>query len=104
MDSIRIVLAEDQKLIRAGIRALLRDVAGVEVVGETGDGREALRLIAQERPHVALLDISMPGLNGLEVAVRSCKDFPSVRVIILSVHAAEEFVSNALNAGVSGYL
>jgi DNA-binding NarL/FixJ family response regulator len=102
--SVRIVLAEDQRLIRAGIRALLKEVAGAQVVAETGDGREALRLIAEEQPDVVLLDISMPGLNGLEVAARVAKDFPLVRVIILSVHTAEEFVSKALNAGVSGYL
>lgn len=101
---IRIVLAEDQKLIRAGIRALLKEVGGVCVVAETGDGREALRLIREERPDIALLDISMPGLNGLDVAARVSKEFPATRIIILSVHTAEEYVSNALNAGVTGYL
>ena len=101
---IRIVLAEDHKLIRAGIRALLKQVPSAEVIAETGDGQEALRLILQHRPDVAILDISMPGLNGLDVAARVSRECPDVRSIILSVHTAEEFVSNALNAGVAGYL
>ena len=101
---IRIILAEDHKLIRAGIRALLRQVPNTEVIDETGDGQEALRLILQHRPDIVILDISMPGLNGVEVAARVSKECPGVRCIILSVHTAEEFVSNALNAGVSGYL
>ena len=101
---IRIVLAEDHRLIRAGIRALLKEVPRTEVVAETGDGQEALRLIREHRPEVALLDISMPGLNGLDVAARVSKELPDVRIIILSVHTQEEFVSNALSSGVSGYL
>ena len=101
---IRIVLAEDHRLIRAGIRALLKEVPRTEVVAETGDGQEALRLIREHRPEVALLDISMPGLNGLDVAARVSKELPNVRIIILSVHTQEEFVSNALSSGVSGYL
>ena len=101
---IRIVLAEDHRLIRAGIRALLKEVPRTEVVAETGDGQEALRLIREHRPEVALLDISMPGLNGLDVAARVSKELPDVRIIILSVHTEEEFVSNALSSGVSGYL
>src|SRR5262245_31286499 len=102
--TIRIVLAEDHKLIRAGIRALLRDVPNADVVGETGDGRDALRLIKELQPDVALLDISMPGLNGLDVASRVSREMPEVKIVILSMHTAEEFVSNALNSGVSGYL
>jgi DNA-binding NarL/FixJ family response regulator len=101
---IRIVLAEDHKLIRAGIRALLRAVPDTVVVAETGDGHEALSLIREHRPEVAILDISMPGLNGLDVAARVSKDAPKTHIIILSVHTSEEFVSSALNAGVSGYL
>src|SRR5688572_4576587 len=102
--TIRIVLAEDDRLIRAGIRARLKEVPRTEVVAETGDGQEALRLIREHRPEVALLDISMPGLNGLDVAARVSKELPDIRIIILSVHTEEEFVSNALSSGVSGYL
>ena len=92
MNPIRILLVEDHHLVRAGIRSLLLGVAGVQVVGETGDGREALRLIAEVRPNVVLMDIALPGLNGLEATARAVKDFPNVRVIMLSMNRAEEYV------------
>lgn len=102
--SIRAILADDHTLVRAGIRALLEKLPGVEVVGEASDGREALNLVERHRPDVVLLDIAMPGLNGLEAAARITKEFPEVRVIILSMHNHEEYYWRALNAGVSGYL
>lgn len=104
MTLIRVVLAEDHTLFRAGIRTLLQDIQGVEVVAEASDGREALRVIVEHRPDVALVDISMPGLNGLEVLTRLTKECPTVRVIILSMHANEEYVRQALHAGAAGYL
>jgi DNA-binding NarL/FixJ family response regulator len=104
MEPTRIVLAEDHALVRAGIRALLERCEGIVIVGETGDGREALRLAAKERAHVLLTDISMPGLNGLEVAERAARELPDVRVIILSMHANEEYVMQALKAGAKGYV
>jgi DNA-binding NarL/FixJ family response regulator len=102
--SIRIVLADDHTLFRAGIRALLNDLAGAEVVGEAGDGHAALRLIAQHKPDVAVLDIGMDGPNGLEVTAQIASDYPDVRVIVLSMHAHEEYVLQALRAGAVGYL
>jgi DNA-binding NarL/FixJ family response regulator len=104
MSSVRVLLADDHELVRAGIRALLQNIAGVEVVAEAGDGEEALRLVAAQRPDVVLLDIAMPGLNGLETAARISKAFPGVRVIILSMHSGEEYVFQALRAGASGYV
>ncbi len=104
MNPIRILLVEDHHLVRAGIRSLLLGVAGVQVVGETGDGREALRLIAEVRPNVVLMDIALPGLNGLEATARAVKDFPNVRVIMLSMNRAEEYVLRALRCGAAGYL
>ena len=101
---IRVMLADDHTLVRAGIRALLEKLSGVEVVGEAGDGREVLKLVKLHQPDVVLMDISMPGLNGLEAAVRMAKEFPDVRVIILSMHHNEEYVWRALKAGVAGYL
>jgi len=98
------VLADDHHLVRAGLRALLEAQAGVDVVGEAGDGREALDLIERLRPDVALLDITMPGLNGLEVAGRVDKVSPRTRAIILSMHAGEVYVAQALRVGVAGYL
>lgn len=102
--SIRIILADDHTLVRAGIRALLEKLPGVEVVGEAGDGREAMKLVKQLGPDVVLLDITMPGLNGLDVATRIVKEYPKVRVIILSMHNNEEYYWRALKAGAAGYL
>ncbi len=101
---MRVLLADDHHLVRAGLRALLADQSGVEVVGETGDGREALEMIERHRPDVALLDITMPGLNGLEVAGRVEKASPRTKVVILSMHAGEAYVAQALRVGVAGYL
>ncbi|MCP3981968.1 MAG: response regulator transcription factor [bacterium] len=101
---MRIVLADDHHLVRAGIRGLLEDMSGINVVAETGDGREALELIETHRPDVALLDITMPGMNGLEIAGRATKASPATRVVILSMHADEIYVAQALRAGVAGYL
>ena len=90
--SIRVLLADDHTLVRAGIRALLEKLPGVEVVGEASDGREVLDLVKAHQPDVVLMDISMPGLNGLEASARITKDFPDVRVIILSMHHNDEYV------------
>ncbi len=104
MKPIRVVVAEDHALVRAGICSLLEKLPGVEVVGEATDGREALELLKTQSPHVALLDISMPGMNGLEAAARAARRFPATRVILLSMHANEEYVHQALKAGAAGYL
>lgn len=102
--SIRVILADDHTLVRAGIRTLLEQLPGVEVVGEAVDGREALNLVKQHAPDVVLMDISMAGLNGLEAAARMTREFPEVRVLMLSMHNNEEYYLRALKAGVSGYL
>jgi DNA-binding NarL/FixJ family response regulator len=101
---VRVLLADDHHLVRAGLRSLLADQPGVDVVCETGDGREALEMIERHRPDVALLDITMPGLNGLEVASRVEKASPRTKVVILSMHAGEAYVAQALRVGVAGYL
>lgn len=102
--AIRVLLADDHTLVRNGIRALLEKIQGVEVVAEAADGRAALELIAAKRPNVALMDISMPGLNGIATTADIKRRFPQTRVLILSVHSAGDFVSQALRAGASGYL
>jgi DNA-binding NarL/FixJ family response regulator len=104
MQLIRILIADDHALVRAGIRALAQKIAGIEVVAEAADGRDALALTKLHQPDIVLMDISMPGLNGLEAAARAAKDFPSVRILILSAHADEEHVCQALRAGAAGYL
>ena len=101
---VRVLLADDHKLVRAGFRAMLNSLADVEIIGETGDGREALELIQRDRPDVALLDITMPSLTGLEVAKRVANQIEKVRVIILSMHTSEDYIARAVRAGVSGYL
>jgi DNA-binding NarL/FixJ family response regulator len=101
---IHVILADDHTLVRAGIRALLEKVPGVKVVGEAGDGREVLNLVKAHAPEVVLMDIAMPGLNGLEAAERMARDYPAVRIIMLSMHNNEEYVLRALKAGASGYL
>ena len=104
MSALRLVLVDDHTLVRAGLRALLGEMPGVSVVAEAGDGREALQLIREHKPDIALLDISLPGLNGLEVAARVAKEHPATRVIILSMHGDDESVRRALTAGAAGYL
>ena len=104
MKPIRVLLADDHTLVLAGIRGLLTRLADVEVVGEAADGREALRLAEALRPDIVLLDIAMPGMNGLEVAQRLADADPAIRVVILSMHASEEYVLRALRAGAAGYL
>jgi len=101
---VKVLLADDHTLVRKGIRAVLASQPGIEIVAETGDGREALSLIEQHRPDLAVLDVTMPGLNGLEVAVRVPQVSARTKVLILSMHAGEAYVAQALRAGVAGYL
>ncbi len=101
---MRVLLADDHTLVRAGIRALLENLSGVEIVAETGDGQEALCLIRDTRPEVAFVDIAMPGLNGLEIAARAGREAPATKVVILSMHGTPGHVAQALRAGVSGYV
>ena len=100
----RVLLVDDHALIRAGLHALLQDFREVEVVGEAGNGADALRLIGELKPDVALMDISMPGLNGLEATRRAKKLYPRTRVLTLSMHTEKEYVRQALLAGSAGYL
>ena len=104
MEKIRVLLADDHQLVRAGIRSLLERISSIEVIGEAGDGREAIRLVEKYNPDVVLTDIAMPGLNGLEVTRHLTKTFPKVRVVILSMYADEEHLHVALRAGAAGYL
>jgi DNA-binding NarL/FixJ family response regulator len=103
-EPIRVLIAEDHALVRAGFLALLQNLPEVLVVAEAGDGHEALHQIEAHRPDVVLLDITMPRMSGIEVAARATKQFPHTRVIMLSMHANEEYVWEALHAGASGYL
>jgi DNA-binding NarL/FixJ family response regulator len=101
---MRILLADDHSLVRAGIRSLLEKIADIEVAGEASNGREALEMIRTELPDLVLMDIAMRELGGLEALPRITKNFPSVKVIILSAHANEEYVIRALRSGAAGYM
>lgn len=100
---MRILLADDHDLVRAGFRALLAKLR-YQVVAEASDGNEVLRLIELHRPDVVLMDVSMPGLSGLEATAQVTQQYPTVRVIILSMHANAEYARRALRAGAVGYL
>jgi DNA-binding NarL/FixJ family response regulator len=101
---IRVLLVDDHVLVRAGIRSLLEKMAFVEVAGEADNGREALDLVRNSPPDVVLMDIAMKELNGLEASSRLAREFPQVKVIILSMLAKEDFVGQALRSGAKGYL
>src|SRR5882762_11511185 len=104
MDPTRVLIADDHTLVRAGIRSLVDKLPGIEVVAESSSGTEVLRLVREHEPHVVLMDIAMPELNGLEAVRQLAKEFPGVHCIILSMHADEEHVWQALQAGATGYL
>ena len=101
---ISILLADDHTLLRNGIRALLKDEQGMIVVGEAGDGREAVRLAGQLKPNVILMDIAMPLLNGLEATRQIKREHPEINVLILTMYDHEEYFRQTLEAGASGYI
>ena len=103
-DKIRVYVVDDQAMIRAAIKGLLSQRAPFEVVGSSGDPRKALEEIETLRPDVALLDITMPGLSGLDLIPKIRKSLPKTRVVMLTHHEGESFVEQALQAGAEGYL
>src|SRR5690349_9691501 len=99
MEQIKVLLVEDHDLVRAGIRSLLASVHEVHVVAEAGSAEDALELIEQYHPDIVLMDIALPGMSGLAATARIAEEFPGVRVIILSMHVNDLYVSQALQAG-----
>ena len=102
--TIRVVLADDHAVVRKGIREFLEEDAAIRVVAEASDGEEAIALVAREQPDVAVLDIQMPRMTGLDAARRVKKEFPNTRVLMLTAYEEEPFIFAALQAGASGYL
>jgi len=104
MNKIKVFLADDHLILREGISSLLQKVPDIEVVGEAGDGREAVAKVAQLVPDVVLMDITMPGLNGLEATQQIKQKTPQVKVLILTMHETDQYLSGMLRAGASGYV
>ena len=104
MKKIKVVIAEDHTIVRKGLCALLQGEPDIEVVGEAENGREALRIVERLLPDVVVMDIAMPGLNGLETTRQLKKKFPNMKILILTMHDNEEYIFETLRAGASGYL
>jgi DNA-binding NarL/FixJ family response regulator len=104
MKPLRVLLADDHALVRAGLRKLLESMPNIEVIGEADDGLQLIALAEQLQPNLILMDIAMPGLNGLDATARLHQSWPEIRVIILSMHQNEEYVRQALRNGAAAYL
>jgi DNA-binding NarL/FixJ family response regulator len=101
---VRIVIAEDHTILREGLRALLSSNANFEIVGEAGDGREAVRHVEKYKPDLILTDLSMPRMNGMEAIKEIKRESPATKVLVLTVHRAEEYILATFRAGADGYL
>ena len=101
---IRVLLADDHRIVREGLRRIIEDDGEMEVVAEAADGREALRLCLEAKPDVAVVDISMPGLDGLEVISRLKAERPELPVLVLTMHEEEQYVIRSVSAGAMGYI
>jgi DNA-binding NarL/FixJ family response regulator len=104
VNTLRVFLADDHELIREGLRALVNSQSDMECVGEAADGRAAVERVRSLRPDVAVLDVSMPGLNGLEAAKKLKQSCPEVRLLTLTRHTDDGYLQQLLKAGVSGYV
>ncbi len=103
-EPIRVLLADDHALVRKGFRRMLEDDPEIEVVGEAADGSEAVRLAGQLQPRVIVMDMSMPGLNGMQACMEILRVLPKTAILFLSMYSEENYVRNALNAGARGYI
>jgi DNA-binding NarL/FixJ family response regulator len=100
----RILIVDDHTLLRAGLRALLTQDPGIEVVGEADNGRDAIRAVGELAPHLVLMDLTMPGMNGIEAITEIKRRYPEVRVLVLTLHKAEDYIHASLKAGADGYM
>jgi len=102
--TIRVLLADDHRLLREGLRRILEGTEGIEVVGEAEDGRAALAAVARFRPDVVVMDVGMPGLNGIDATRLVRREHPTVRVVALSMHTDKRYVRNMIGAGAAAYV
>jgi DNA-binding NarL/FixJ family response regulator len=102
--SIKVLLVDDHAIIREGLRSLIEKQPGLEVIADTDDGRKALDLVQKLLPNIVIMDITMPGLNGIEATRQITAEFPEVKVIALSIHSKRRFVADMLSAGATGYI
>lgn len=101
---IRVLICDDQDVVLEGLKAILKTAPGIEVAGAANDGAEAVELISQIRPDVVLMDLKMPGMNGIQATQRIREQFPQVRVLVLTTYDADEWVFDAIRSGASGYM
>ena len=102
--SIKVLLVDDHAIIREGLRSLLEKQPEIEVIADTDDGRKAVELVRELLPNIVIMDITMPGLNGIEATRQITAGFPAVKVIALSIHSKRRFVADMLSAGATGYI
>jgi DNA-binding NarL/FixJ family response regulator len=101
---IRVLICDDQDIVREGLAAILSTAPEIEVVGVASDGPQALELVEKDLPDVVIVDLNMPGMNGIQATRKICQKFPGVRVLALTTYDADEWVFDAIRAGASGYL
>ncbi|MFH2143234.1 MAG: response regulator transcription factor [Bacteroidota bacterium] len=104
MNKIKIILADDHRIFRDGLKSLLSDDHSIEIIGEASNGNELMDMLNTDKPDIIITDISMPGLSGIEIAGQISSNYPQIKIMILSMHTDEEFVINAIRAGAHGYI
>jgi DNA-binding NarL/FixJ family response regulator len=104
MEKIRLILVDDHQLVRTGIANLLTGEPAFEIVGEAADAKELFEILKHAQPDIAILDIALPGMSGIEITKKLHNEYPGIRILILSMHTSEEFIFNAINSGARGYL
>ncbi|MBE0625278.1 MAG: response regulator transcription factor [Burkholderiales bacterium] len=100
----RVLIVDDHTLLRAGLSALLAQDPDIEIVGEAADGRDAVRRVGEVKPHLVLMDLTMPGMNGIEAVTEIKRRYPEVRVLVMTLHKTEDFIHASLRAGADGYI
>src|ERR1035438_9863693 len=104
MKKLKIILVDDHHLVRDGIKSLLSSTSDLEIVGEASDGIELFEILSSVKPDIIIMDISLPGKSGIDLTRSICKDYPDIKVLILSMYNNEDFIFNSIKAGARGYL